>query len=229
MEVHSNEVGMLFKDVTVGLQVENKVGDVATVTNVSGGWKSVEVEFKDTGYRSTYRWSHLNDGMFRDKYKPCAMGVGFIGDGVHKSKIGKSHTKAYTNWYNMFVRCYSPAYLKDRVTYEGCSVSEDWHNFQNFADWHEENYPNDGGDYHLDKDIKFNGNKVYSPETCLYVSPEDNIVKAHAKHWEFLNPKGEKVIIYNLQKYCRENNLLQCCMYMLHKGEYKQYIGWTKA
>lgn len=219
----------LFKEVFVGLEVVNNTGDVAVVTDISGGWKSVEVEFLLTKARSVYRWSHLKDGLFKDNHKPCVVGVGFIGNGRHRSREGKVHTKAYINWYNMLIRCYSETYIANRATYLGCTVAPEWYNFQIFADWHEENYPKDGKDYHLDKDIKITGNKIYGPETCMYVTAEDNTVKAHAKYWRFINPTGDVVDIYNLQKFCRENNLQQSCMYMLHKGHYKQYIGWTKG
>ena len=218
---------MLIKDAKIGMVFTNKTGDKATVVGIVG-WDNVTLEFEGTKSRLKTRWSHILNGSFRDKYKPCVMGVGFIGEGKHKSKSGKLHTKTYNNWYNMFVRCYSDFYAETKPTYNDCTVDPRWYNFQVFADWSLEHYPNDGLDYHLDKDIKVNGNKLYSPETCLYVTPTENAVKAHAKHWEFINPQGQRVSIYNLQEYCRDNNLLQCCMSMVHSGHYKQYIGWTK-
>ena len=48
-------------------------------------------------------------------------------------------------------------------------------NFQNFAEWYEENkYEVHGEKIHLDKDILIKGNKIYSPETCLLVPQRIN-------------------------------------------------------
>ena len=56
-------------------------------------------------------------------------------------------------------------------SYIGCLVDEEWHNFQNFAEWFEDNYVEG---WHLDKDILIKGNKIYSPETCCFVPLEIN-------------------------------------------------------
>lgn len=74
---------------------------------------------------------------------------------------------AYLSWVNMLKRCYSPKFHETRPTYKGCSVCGDWMVFSCFEKWFNENYI-DG--HALDKDIKEKGNKVYSPEKCLYVT-----------------------------------------------------------
>lgn len=49
-------------------------------------------------------------------------------------------------------------------------MSEDWHNYQNFADWYDENYYAVGNEImSVDKDILVHGNKLYSADTCLIV------------------------------------------------------------
>ena len=58
-----------------------------------------------------------------------------------------------------------------RIVANDCTVDERWHNFQNFAEWYYDNYIEG---YHLDKDILFKGNKIYSPETCCFVPQEIN-------------------------------------------------------
>ena len=52
-------------------------------------------------------------------------------------------------------------------TYKGCSVSEEWLRFSNFKRWMEKQ---DWDGKQLDKDILFEGNKVYSAETCVFVT-----------------------------------------------------------
>ena len=51
--------------------------------------------------------------------------------------------------------------------------TNEWHNFQNFAQWHEENYIEG---FVLDKDILQKGNKIYSPENCCFVPNEINVL-----------------------------------------------------
>lgn len=47
------------------------------------------------------------------------------------------------------------------------------------------------------------------------------------KLWQFIDPDGNAVEFYNLQKFCIENNLTRKHMRRLHCGELAQYKGWT--
>lgn len=73
----------------------------------------------------------------------------------------------YVCWSSMLRRCYSKVYQKKQPTYAGCTVCNEWLTFSNFKAWMEQQ---DWEGKHLDKDILFAGNKVYSPETCVFVS-----------------------------------------------------------
>lgn len=75
--------------------------------------------------------------------------------------------KHYQIWQDMLRRCYSEKFQKSHPTYVGCSVDPEWHIFSNFRSWAETK--NTKG-MHLDKDIIFPGNKVYSPESCVFVT-----------------------------------------------------------
>lgn len=48
-----------------------------------------------------------------------------------------------------------------------------------------------------------------------------------SKEFEFISPDGESVKVFNLSKFCRNNNLSNGCMYLLLSGKYKQHKGWT--
>lgn len=72
----------------------------------------------------------------------------------------------YVKWSAMLGRCYSKSHLKRRPTYKGCSVCKEWLTFSNFRLWMEKQ---DWEGKHLDKDILVKDNKVYSPETCVFV------------------------------------------------------------
>jgi len=70
-------------------------------------------------------------------------------------------------WKCMLMRCYSSKYQEKYPTYKGCSVSEEWITFSNFRAWME---CQGWEGMQLDKDLLFEGNKVYSKETCVFVS-----------------------------------------------------------
>lgn len=99
-------------------------------------------------------------------------GKGYNGVGSHLKSVGGNHTKSYIKWKGMLERCYSEKCQKKQPTYIGCSVAEEWLDFQNFAQWFEEKHK---GNWFLDKDILVKGNKVYSPETCCFVPNEINV------------------------------------------------------
>lgn len=76
----------------------------------------------------------------------------------------------YRAWKGMFDRCYHEKY-HSRHTYEGCSVCDEWKLFSNFLNW---TLTQDWEGKSLDKDLLVEGNKVYSPDTCLYVHQKIN-------------------------------------------------------
>lgn len=73
----------------------------------------------------------------------------------------------YRAWAGMLGRCYSSKAQERNPTYKGCSVSEEWLRFSNFRAWMESQ---DFEGKQLDKDLLLEGNKVYSKETCVFVS-----------------------------------------------------------
>ena len=89
----------------------------------------------------------------------------------------KENRKTYKTWQSLLQRCYDTKLHEKYPTYKNCTTCEEWHNFQNFAKWYDENYYEiDGEIMCLDKDILIKGNKVYSPETCIFVPRRINIL-----------------------------------------------------
>ncbi len=77
----------------------------------------------------------------------------------------------YVVWTSMLVRCYSSRFHSKHLTYRDCTIVKEWQTFSNFRSWMQsQNWQR----LHLDKDIIFPGNKVYSPETCIFVSHQVN-------------------------------------------------------
>jgi len=77
----------------------------------------------------------------------------------------------FMRWKHMFTRCYSPQWLKKNPTYVGCTVDPEWHSFMAFKQWM---LSKDWKDKQLDKDLLSLDKKVYSPNTCLFVSRQVN-------------------------------------------------------
>ena len=101
--------------------------------------------------------------------------VGYNTKETYKSTENGKKTKCYQTWQNMLMRCYDEKFHARKPAYIGCKVCEEWHNFQNFAKWYEENYYEiEGERMHLDKDILVKGNKIYSPQTCVFVPQRIN-------------------------------------------------------
>lgn len=132
------------------------------------GVHNCTVQFEDGTIIKNKRYSDTVRGKIKNPHHKSVCNTGFIGLGNYRRN---THFKIYKTWNNMLARCYCKKCQKIHPTYKGCLVLEEWHNFQNFAKWHEENYKED---FALDKDILVKGNKIYSPETCCFVPQEIN-------------------------------------------------------
>lgn len=126
----------------------------------------VKIKFNNTGFEKSVSAAAIRTGRIQDPLAKTNCGVGFNGVGIYTQSNSKG---AGDSWRSMINRCYSETYLSRKPTYRECKVSVEWHNFQNYAEWYEDNYPNDGERIHLDKDLLVVGNKVYSSNTCVFV------------------------------------------------------------
>jgi len=77
----------------------------------------------------------------------------------------------YDAWNGMLKRAYCLKFHARFPTYTGVTVCEEWHSFMAFRAWME---TQDWQGKQLDKDIIVPGNKVYSPDTCVFVPPAIN-------------------------------------------------------
>ena len=152
------------------------------------------------------RYGDFKNGEIKCPYEPRVYKIGYLGEGEYKCRENGKLTRVYNTWVNMLQRCYSEEYHKRQPTYKDCEILEKWYNFQNFAKWYDENYYEvDGETMCLDKDILFKHNKIYSPETCIFV-PE-TINKLFVKRQ---NNRGKSVIGTSFEngKYRARCNLL---------------------
>lgn len=92
-------------------------------------------------------------------------------DGLKRVKRTIWTCPYYTTWLHLLKRCYNEKALKRRPSYAECYVCDDWLMFSNFKSWMQ---TQDWEDKQLDKDLLFRGNKVYGPDTCVFVTLEVN-------------------------------------------------------
>jgi len=97
----------------------------------------------------------------------------FLRSDVTEDSKRKFSTVEYRTWYNMLLRCFDEDYHIKKPTYIGCSVSENFKNFQWFAEWCN-NQVGFKSKFHLDKDLLVPRNKVYSEENCVFLPPVIN-------------------------------------------------------
>lgn len=141
---------------------------------------NIIVEFQDEfklHKKTTYH--NFKTHNVANPYDRTVCGVGYIGEGNYTS--GTKHNKdfRYETWSRMMTRCYNPYTINkpSGMAYIDCTVCEEWHNFQNFAKWYDENYYEIPGEKMcLDKDILVKGNKIYSPDTCVFLPERINIL-----------------------------------------------------
>jgi len=77
----------------------------------------------------------------------------------------------YSRWRGMLERCYSLKLKIKHPTYDYCECVPEWIYFSNFKAWMEKQ---DWENKQLDKDILFPGNKIYGPETCIFIDQKVN-------------------------------------------------------
>ena len=116
----------------------------------------------------------------------------------------------------MIERCYNPYELNKKPTYIDCYVCEEWHNFQNFAEWYYKNIYNCNNErMHLDKDILIKGNKIYSPKTCCIVPQRINVMFTKRQNCRGKYPIGVK--------WHKRDKIFEVCCY--DKNCNRQYLG----
>ena len=171
-------------------------GSIATVTNYIDS-HNIEI-ITETGYKTTAESGQLRKGQVYDKLLRKVYGVGYMG-------IGKycRGSFAYSRWTSMLERCYSEKYQNKFPSYIMCTVSDRWHDLQNFGKWFDNNYIED---YHLDKDLLLPGNKIYSENTCIFIPQDVNsflkISKNQDNYYTKLKRKKLAKLIEKYPEYC---------------------------
>lgn len=204
-EIFKNNIGLEFKVISKDY---NKSDSKHTYYNI---------EFVISGYTDSARTDSIKKGTVKDKLSKTLCSVGIIGYANTKENY-----QEYKIWANMINRCYN---TKDKsykyYGEKGVTVSERWHRFDYFLNdvpliqgYNEELFKNK--ELKLDKDILFenskNKNKVYSLETCMWITDKENQIQRtleyNNKHKKYaIFPDGHEELILNVTEFCKNNNL----------------------
>lgn len=157
--------------------------------------KNCTIKFKNGLILTNREFGKIKLGIVKNPYHRRKLNIGYIGEGKYKCRINKIYTRNYQRWAGILERCYNEKDRSRYPTYKDVTVCKEWHNFQVFAEWFEENWkPWMDSSWHLDKDILVKGNKIYSPETCCFVPQEINNLFVNNKSRRGLYPIGVSLI-----------------------------------
>jgi len=139
--------------------------------------KNCVIQFTKSGSVRKANIDNIRAGKVRDLYAPSVYGVGYFGE-FEKVPYWK---QAKQLWRNMMKRCYCEADTKGY--YGRCEVDPRWHSFsnflkdiallENFEGWLK-GVNSGAAKYNLDKDTLVEGCKVYSKETCRFITEYEN-------------------------------------------------------
>ena len=122
--------------------------------------------------------SAVSKGSVKNPFRKNVHGVGYMGDGEHTTITSK---RQYNIWQGMLERCYYSGHPKHE-SYKDVIVCDEWHNFQNFAEWclTQDGFKNKC--FEIDKDFMVSGNRTYAPDKCCFIPAAVNSF--------FLNGRG---------------------------------------
>lgn len=156
----------------------NNFGSEMIITEYKNA-RNITVFFPKYNYTAqNILYGNFKKGNVRCPYEPRIYNIGYMGEGPYKAiDENKIKTKCYRTWIKIFQRCYIYNDYSKNYSYKECTICDEWLNFQNFAEWYNENYYEIPGEKMcIDKDILVKGNKVYSSNTCLIVPERINLL-----------------------------------------------------
>ena len=220
------------------------------------GYEVVIVEYKNTHdvvveFEDEYRarihtdYDSCRKGKVKNPYHPSVCGIGCLGLMKDGSKPittygnGK-HIREYDLWHSMITRCYSDKFHEECPTYKDCTVCERWLVFSNFLedlpliDGYELWRDNPNSRVSLDKDIKVQGNKVYSLDTCKFVSKSENSKERNvrcgtlkpSKKVMAISLTENKVIIFKSMRQAEKLGFDASCISLCCNGKLKSHKGY---
>lgn len=138
----------------------------------------ITIEFQDEHkYRTNTTYQNFKIGQIKNPYDKSIWGVGYLGEETETHFVNNACIPSFGAWTNMIKRCYAEHLRHKHLAYTNCTMCDEWHNYQNFRSWYDTNYYDiREGRMHIDKDVMVKDNKVYSPETCIFLPQRINMI-----------------------------------------------------
>lgn len=187
----------------------NNYGQIIILEELPYYWYNVK--FINTGTIKKSRMDAIKAGCVRDPFALTKCGVACIGN----IRTTGKYRKFYNVWQSMINRCYNKN-DKRYNSYKNVTVSQRWLMFENFYNdrklidgWDEEKFNN--GELVLDKDKKqrYMKSKIYSIDTCTWMSPSENAKMQDFQMRQFhaISPTGEIFKSDNITEFAKIHGL----------------------
>lgn len=211
-----------------GIYQTSNYGDVEVIDKNKSDYYTVR--FLNTGTEKAFRSWQINEGCIRDPFAKKICGVACTGNVKTKGR----YKPFYSIWHDMIGRCYDPN-NKRYFANNRPVVSDRWLVFENFYKdmslidgFNEAEIVN--GNLVLDKDLKQRraDEKVYSVETCTWVTKSENSSVQDRQQREFvgISPSGERFESDNISKFAREHGLKRRLISGVLHGRTNSTAGW---
>lgn len=141
----------------------------------------------------------------------------------------------YLRWHNMHDRCYNPSHPRfSQYGGNGITVCVSWKNFEVFFNdaftlpGFDKNKILEGGMF-LDKDSRMHGNKLYSKDTCCFISSSESnkYIPSRMKPFIGIDQNGIEYESSNQTFFATQYNLRQSTIADCLKGRVVKHKGWT--
>jgi hypothetical protein len=156
------------------------------------GYKPANGSMTEGDYSESYGKSAEKPKYGKKMRSTLVWGVGVCERGKYKMSYvdpadgKKKNTAEYRLWCDMIARCYDEKRRSKWPAYAGCTVSDNFLNFQWFAEWCNNQIgfkvKDENGTWQMDKDMLVKGNRVYSEDTCVFIPRCLNLVAHKNKH-----------------------------------------------
>ena len=185
------------------------------------------VEFLNTTTQVITTKTLIENGFVRDNFAPMVASVGYRG----KTKL-TCRSREYRVWHNMINRCYNPN-STEYVRYgnKGVLVDKRWHCFADFANDIKsiEGYDKhkfDNGAIYLDKDRKSSHVKIYSKNTCTFLSSKENNPRYNVYTFIAIDPNNKYYFGRNVSDFAKEHELSARQIYSVINGHQRTHKNW---
>ncbi len=172
-----------------------------------------KIKFIESGYEDSVRSDSIQKGLVKDNLSKSCCGVGVVG-----YINTREHWKEYRIWEDMIYRCYSKKDKSYKFYGEkGVTVCDRWLRFEYFyqdiskiVGYDEQLFLD--GKLKLDKDILSKENKIYSPETTMWVSDLINqkvrTIEYNTRNKKYaIFPDGHIEQIFHVTDFCKKHGL----------------------